>query len=178
MKKNIEIEVRSFISSKQYKELEKKLNKIAKFLKEIKEETIYLKGKKDIRIRKDNESAYLILKSGKIHEDFRDEIEIKLKKEDFKKLKKLFQELDFKIEVIWFRKRKIYDYKGVKVLLDDTKGYGKIIELEKIGITKNKEKILKDLKEKISFLGIKKITSKKEFNEKFKYFKNNWQKIL
>ena len=75
MKKNVEIEVRSFISFAEYKRLEKDLSKKAKFLQEIKDETIYLKGKKDIRIRRDNNSSYLILKSGKIHQD----LEMKLK---------------------------------------------------------------------------------------------------
>ena len=64
------------------------------------------------------------------------------------------------------------------MFLDNTKGYGKIIELEKIGTEKNKEKIYNDLKAKLLTLGIKKITPKKEFDKKFKYYKNNWQKIL
>lgn len=172
MKKNVEIEVRSFISFAEYKRLEKDLSKKAKFLQEIKDETIYLKGKKDIRIRRDNNSSYLILKSGKIHQDFRDEIEVKLKRNEFKRLKHIFKELGFKTEIIWFRKRKIYKYKGVKVFLDNTKGYGRIIELEKIGDNKNQEKILKDLKNKLLSLGIKKITSKKDFDKKFKHYKN------
>jgi predicted adenylyl cyclase CyaB len=178
MKKRIEIEVRTFISLEQYKNLEKKLKKNSRFLKEIKDETIYFRGQKDLRIRRDNESAYLILKSGKIHQDFRNEIEIKLKRRDFKPLKDLLEKLGFKIEINWFRKRKIYNFKGVKVFLDNTKGYGRIVELEKIGNEKNKEKIFNDLKSKLLSLGIKNITSKKEFDKKFKYFKKNWKKLI
>lgn len=178
MKKSIEIEIRSFISKPQYRALEKKLKKIGRFLKEIKDETIYFKGKKDLRIRKDNESSYLILKGGKIHQDFRDEIEVKLERRDFKLLENLLEKLGFNIEIMWFRKRKIYNFRGVKVFLDNTKGYGRILELEKIGDSENKEKIFNDLKSKLLSLGIKNITLKKEFNEKFKYYKKNWRKIL
>jgi len=174
--KNIEIEARSFISSNQYKNLEKKLNKVAKFKKEIEEETAYC-GKEDIWIRRDDKFSYLILKSGKIHDNFRDEIKIRLKRTDFEKLKDLFARLGFNINVMWLRKRKVYDWKGTKVFLDDTRGYGKIIELEKFGKVGEEGIIHKQLEERLKSLGIK-ITPKKVFEKKFKYYKNNWRKIL
>jgi len=174
--KNIEIEVRSFITSNQYKDLEKKLDKIARFLGKVNEETVYC-GKESIRIRRDDNSSWLILKSGKIHDDFRDELKIQFKKVDFEKLKEVFERLGFNVEVAWFRKRKIYDWQGVKVFLDDTKGYGKIIELEKIGKEDEERKIHEKLKEKLKSLGVK-ITPRKVFEKKFKYYKNNWRKIL
>lgn len=175
--KNIEIEVRSFISPAQYKKLERKLKKVAKFLKEIKEETIYF-GKENLRLRRDNNFSYLILKSGKIHDNFRNEIKIRFKRADFENLKDLFKRLGLNVNAMWFRKRKIYNWEGVKVFLDNTKGYERIIELEKIGTEKDKRKIYNDLKAKLLTLGIEKITSKEEFDKKFQYYKNNWRKIL
>jgi len=174
--KNIEIEVRSFISNIQYKNLERKLNKITKFKKEIEEETVYC-GKEGLRLRRDNNFSYLILKSGKIHDDFRNEIKIQFKRTDFEKMKELFEKLGFKTNVRWFRKRKVYDWKGTKVFLDDTRGYGKIIELEKIGKVGEERKIHKNLEGKLKLLGVK-ITPKEVFEKKFKYYKNNWRKIL
>jgi len=108
--KNIEIEVRSFISPTQYKNLKRKLNKIAKFLKEIKEETAYCglqpthhptrknhrhppATQEDLRLRRDGNFSYLILKSGKIHDNFRNEIKVKFRRNDFEKLKDLFDKL-------------------------------------------------------------------------------------
>jgi len=175
--RNIEIEVRSFISPVQYKSLERKLNRVAKSLKEIKEETVYLE-RESLRIRRDNSYSYLIFKSGKIHDNFRSEIRIRFERTDFDKLRDLFEKLGFNIDVIWFRERKVYDLKDIKVFLDKTKGYGMIVELEKFGTEQNKEKIYNDLKVKLLTLGIKKITPKKEFDKKFKYYKNNWRKIL
>ena len=174
--KNIEIEIRSFISPAQYKNLEKKLNKVSKFLKEIKEETIYC-GKENLRLRRDENSSYLIFKSGKIHDNFKDEIKIKFKRNDFENLKEIFARLGFNISIMWFRKRKVYDWRGIKVFLDDTEGYGRIIELEKFGKEKEKESIRKKLEKKLKSLGIE-ITAREEFDKKFNYYKNNWQKIL
>jgi predicted adenylyl cyclase CyaB len=176
--KNIEIEARSFITASQYKNLEAKLNKIAKFLGGINEETVYC-GEERMRIRRDDDYSWLILKSGKIHDDFRNEIKIQFKRSDFEKLKEMFKKLGFNIDVVWFRKRKVYNWRGTKVFLDDTKGYGKIIELEKIGRF-GKEEVIhihRELENKLKSLGIK-ITPKKVFEEKFKYYKNNWRKIL
>lgn len=177
--KNIEIEARSFITKGEYKRLVEKFGKEAKFLLDpINEETVYFKGAKgDLRLRKNNKEAFIIFKGGKIHDDFREEIEIKLPKKDFQKFFGLFKRMGFENEIHWFRKRRIYHWKGTKLFLDDTKGYGYIIELEKIGGTEEKEKIHKELENKLKSLGIK-ITPKNIFNEKFEYYKKNWRKIL
>lgn len=176
--KNIEIEVRSFITEGEYKKLQKKIDKEAKFLDEIQEETVYFKGAKgDLRLRRDQNQVYIIFKKGKIHDDFREEIEIKCNRNDFKKIEKLFKKLGFKEEIKWFRKRRVYRWKGTKVFLDDTKGYGFIIELEKIGKVGEERKIHQQLENKLKSLGIK-ITPKQIFDKKFEYYKCNWQKIL
>jgi len=176
--KNIEIEVRSFITRNEYKKLQKVLRKEAKFIDSIKEETVYFEAKnKDLRIRKDEKDAYLILKEGKIHDDSREEMEVRIKREDFGKIERLFKKLGYKDKIRWFRKRIIFKSGEIKVLLDDTKGYGLILELEKIGTIRKKEKVHKYLEQKIKSLGIK-ITPKEVFEKKFRYYKNNWRKIL
>jgi len=176
--KNLEVEVRSFITKEEYKRLIRKFDKEAKLLDSINEETIYLKGTKgDLRLRRNKDQAFIIFKTGKIHDDSREEIEIKFNKKDFEKIENLFLQLGFKTEVRWFRKRRIYQWGNLKVFVDNTKGYGFIIELEKTGRRGERGKIHKYLKNKLKSLGIK-ITPKKIFDEKFKYYKNNWQKIL
>lgn len=176
--RNIEIEARSFIDRTEYRNLLKKLRKKARFLDFINEETIYFKLKKgDLRLRKDKKEAFLIFKEGKIHDESREEIVISLNISDFQKARRLFQRLGYKEEIRWFRKRIVFQWSDIKVFLDDTKGYGLIIELEKIGTARNKKRIHKELENKLRNLGIR-ITSKKIFEEKFKYYKNNWQKIL
>ena len=175
--KKFEVEVRSFISNSQYKNLIKRLKKIAKFKGEINEETVYC-GSERLRVRRNDKSSYLILKSGKIHQNFRREIEIKFQIEDFEKMKELFERIGFPIKAVWLRKRKIYQWEGIKVLLDDTKGYGKIIELEKMAKENEKEKVFSELKKKLKELGIKKITPKEVFDQKFKNYLKNWRKLI
>jgi len=175
--KNIEIEVRSFITQKQYKELIKRLNKKAKFRDEIREETIYFNGSKDLRIRNNGKNAFIILKGGKIHDRWREELEVKCNSKDFRRLEKLFQKLGYKIRIKWFRKRRLYKLNGINIFLDYTKGYGYIIELEMIISNRQIKTIQRKLKDKLKSLGIK-ITPKKEFDAKFKYYKEHWKKIL
>ena len=71
----------------------------------------------------------------------------------------------------------IFRWKDVKAFLDNTKGYGLIFELEKIGTDKNKEKIHRELEEKFRYLGVK-ITPRKIFEKKFEYYSVHWRKIL
>lgn len=176
--KNIEIEVRSFITKEEYKQLKKKLDKEAKFSDSTNEETVYFRGANgDLRLRRDGNQAFIIFKKGKIHDNFREEIDIKYNRNDFKKIENLFKKLGLKEEIKWFRKRRVYQWEGTKVFLDDTKGYGFIIELEKIGRVGEERKIHKQLENKLKSLGIE-ITPKKVFNKKFKYYKKNWKKIL
>ncbi len=177
MKNRVEVEVRTLISFPEYKKLSQKLKRIAKFEKEIREETIYL-GSERLRIRKDQKACYLIFKFGKIHQDSRREIEIEFKRKDFEKLKEVFKNLGFPIIAKWKRKRKVFNWGKTKVFLDDTKGYGKIIELERITDKKNRKKVLEELKDKLQILGIKKITPKEVFDKKFKEYLKNWKKLL
>ena len=176
--KNIEVEVRSFITKKQYKSLLQKLREGAKFIGSINEETVYFSGpSKDLRLRRDDKNAFIILKEGRVHDDSREEIEIKFDRAEFKNIEELFKRLGYRDAIRWFRKRRIYKWDGVKLFLDDTKGYGMIIELEKFGKREQEKKVHKELENKLKFLGIK-ITPKQEFNRKFEYYKKNWRKIL
>ena len=111
-----------------------------------------------------------------MHADSREEIEIPLEKKQFANAEKLFLELGYKIEIKWFRKRNTFSWKNLKVMLDETKGYGFIIELEKLCSVEKKDATVKMLKTKMQELNIKE-TTKQEFNKKFEYYKNNWKKL-
>lgn len=173
---NIEVEIRSFISEEQYEKLLIFFKKEAKKFIEDYHETHYFDTKEDFRIYKTNTHTILLLKKGKIHDDTREETELKLPKEDFEKTEKLFLDLGFKIKVKWYRKRFEFDWQEIKVCLDYTKGYGYIIELEIMTNKAEKEKALSILQNKIAELKINP-TSKEEFSEKFKFYEENWQKL-
>ena len=177
MSKEIEVEIRSFISESTHKKLIKFLKKEGKFLGSENQETFYFDGPKDLRIQKNDNFSKVWLKEGKIHDDFREEVEIKLAKNDFKKIEKLFLSLGYKIKIKWFRKRNDFLWNGIMVAVDFTKGYGYIVELEKIVKVKEKVKTLELLKKKLKELGIKE-SNKVDFEKKFKYYSQNWQKLI
>ena len=173
----IEVEVRSFISKERYYELLKFFNQTATLVKEDFQETHYFDCEQDLRIQKNKFGSKIWMKKGKIHDDFREEVEIKTKPEDFDNLGKLFNNLGHGVEIKWLRDRKQFDWNGIKVCLDFTKGYGYIIELEKIGTDENKEELHKELQEKLKELNIP-LTTKEEFNAQYEYYKSNWKRLI
>ncbi len=171
--KNIEVEIRSFISKEQYEKLVDFFMNNAKLISEDYQETHYLKTNHDLRIQKNNSTAKVWLKSGKIHDEIREEIEVHFNREDFPKMQNIFNNINILPEIKWFRDRKQFEWKNIIVSLDYTKGYGYIIELEKMCNEKEKEKALSELKEKIKQLKIP-ITKKEEFDKKYNHYKQNW----
>jgi len=173
----IEVEIRSFISKKQYEHLISHFKQHAKFLGEDHQETIYYDAPVDVRIQKNDTYAKVWLKKGKIHEDAREEIEIKVGKEDFDKLHQLFSSLGYAVAIKWLRTRNTFLWNDVTVTIDDTAGYGCIIELEKLSTPEETEETLKQLQYRFAELRIP-ITPKEEFEKKFLWYKGHWREIV
>lgn len=173
---NIEVEIRSFIDDKKYQELLNFFKKNAKHIKSDYQETYYFDSDNDLRIQKGNKRSKIWLKDGKIHDEARKELEIIITNSDFKKAEELFITLGYNIEIKWFRKREQYKWDNIKVCVDDTKGYGKIIELEIMSSEKEIAKNKKILTKKIKELGIA-LSKKEEFTEKYSYYKSNWKRL-
>lgn len=171
------MEIRSLITKEQYEELLDLFKKNAKLEKEDYQETYYYDSLQDLRIQKNNFFSKIWMKLGKLHDEAREEIEIKAPKEDFEKLEKIFSSLGFEVRVKWFRKRKEFNWGDIKVCLDYTKGYGYIIELEKIAEESEKIEIAEMLKKKMSGLGIN-ITPKEDFDKKYQDYKQNWKELI
>jgi len=174
---NIEVEIRSFISKEKFNDLLDFFKKNASLIKEDYQETFYFDCDQDLRIQRNNFFSKICLKKGNIHDNYREEIEIKFDRDEFEKLEKLFLSLGYNVEIKWFRKRFEFKWDDIKVCLDYTKGYGYIIELEKICSENKKELEFEKLKQKLKSLGIE-ITPKEEFNKKFLYYKKNWRSLV
>ncbi len=102
---------------------------------------------------------------------------MKFKRDEFGKIKDLFSSLGYKIQIKWIRKRSTFLWDDVTVCLDYTKGYGYIIELEKLTTASNSKKEYLALRKKLKSLDVK-ITPKKEFEEKFRHYKKNWKNLI
>ncbi len=172
----IEVEVRSFISEEEHERLLSVMEREAEFLGKDKQTTYYLSGKQDLRIQKGSSHAKVWMKGGKIHDRYRQEVEVRFKREDFDKMVEIFGVLGHEVCVKWFRNRKMFNWDGVLVMLDHSRGYGRIIELEKMAQHKDKEKTYGMLKSKLESLGVD-ITPRSEFEKRFKDYVENWKKL-
>lgn len=173
----IEVEARSFVSEEKYEELVNHFKRNAKYLGEDEQITVYFSGEKDLRTRLTNKDARIIVKEGRIHDKGREELEVVLPRKDFDKINKILESLGFKIKVKWFRKRQVFKWDDIKLYLDFTKGYGHIIELEKLCDEGEKQKTHDYLIKKLESLGLP-LTPKKDFTKRFKYYVKNWRRLV
>ena len=102
---NIEVEIRSFISKEEYDRLLDFFKEKSKLIKKDNQESFYFDSEQDLRIQKNDFYSKIWLKKGKLHDKYREEIEIKFNKEDFNKIEDLFIALGYKIEIKWIRKK-------------------------------------------------------------------------
>ena len=174
--KNIECEIRSFIAPEKYRELFKFFSEKCDISEKDTQTTYYFDAPEDLRIQLNNNFSKIWLKKGKIHDEHREEIEIRGDKQDFEKMEKLFLTLGYNISIKWFRERYAFKWGDIDLALDYTRGYGYIIELEKMSDEEHKMETTDYLKSKLEELGIP-LTPKEEFNDKYKYYKENWQKL-
>lgn len=174
---NIEVEIRSFISPKKYQELLSFFHKEGKFVSEDDQETYYFDAQQDLRIQRNKMHSKIWLKKGKLHDEQREELEIQFDKNDFEMLERLFLTLGYSTNIKWFRKRHTFRWQDITVMLDYTRGYGYIIELEKMSSEEGKADAVRLLKEKLQMLNIL-LTSKEEFDAKYKHYKENWRKLI
>ncbi|MGY4884504.1 MAG: CYTH domain-containing protein [Nanobdellota archaeon] len=175
--KNIEVEIRSFITREQYEELLKFFSENAEFIDQDYQETFYFDENSNLRIQRNNSGAKLWHKSGNVHDEFMEEIEIPIKRDDFEMLEKFLNKLGHTVKIKWLRKRNQFDWNGIKVCVDYTKSYAYILELEKMSSEDNKERVLNELKEKLKELKIA-LTPKNEFEKKYNYYKKNWRRLI
>jgi len=173
---DIEVELRAFLTKEQYDDFLDYFNVHGEFVNEDYQETFYFDCPEDLRIQKNKFYAKVWLKKGKLHDDHREEIEIKFSKEDFDKMEKLFLSVGFNTQIQWFRTRHTFKWQDLHVMIDDTKGYGYIIELEKMSTQENKEQALQALRQKFEELKIP-VTPKEEFDKKFQHYKEHWKEL-
>lgn len=174
--KNIECEIRSFITPEKYRELLNFFSDQCGASEKDVQTTYYFGAPEDLRIQLNNNFSKIWLKKGKIHDEHREEIEIRGEKQDFEKMEKLFLALGYDIAIKWFRERRAFKWDDIDVALDYTRGYGYIVELEKMSDEEHKVEITDYLKSKLGELGVP-LTPKEEFDEKYKHYKENWREL-
>ena len=145
-------------------------------VKEDHQVTHYFDAPKDLRIQKNSFGAKIWLKEGQIHDDARREIEIRFAEKDFEKMEALLTSLGYPMKVKWTRHRLQYDWFGVKACLDQTRGYGCILELEMLTDEPGKSGALLELKNRLATLDVVE-TPKEVFENRYRDYMARWQEL-
>lgn len=175
--KNIEVELRSFMSKVQYAKLLVYFRRVADYLGRDEQVTYYFSGPRDLRIQKNLKGAKIWLKDGKLHDVHREETEVWVGRDDFEKLEQIFTALGFAVTIKWFRTRHEFNWRGVRVSLDCTRGYGYIIELEKMTVPEKRKEAAELLTKRFDELGIP-VSPREEFEKQFAYYKKHWRELI
>lgn len=175
---DIECEIRTFVTDAQYGGLLAALERDA-VGGEDEQVTYYFEGNgdPDLRIQRNARGAKIWMKEGAMHDEARREIEIPCDGADFGKLEALFLALGYRVSIKWFRKRRTFRLGDIVATLDDTRGYGKILELERLCAASEREAALEGLKRKLEELGLAQ-TPKEEFDRRYKEYKAGWREAL
>lgn len=175
-----EIEYKFVLTQKSKKQLEQflKCNK-TKLISQGSQDNWYYRapGKNDLRIRRTDKEAYLILKKGWMHDSNRDEVEIRVDRKDFLRLDEILRSLGFEYDTKWYRKRKEYKYKKFNITIDFNAGYGWIAEIELMVNSGNEDKAKKAILALAKEIGIEP-ASKVLFDKMYHYYKKNWQHYI
>lgn len=175
---NVECELRALITPEQYEALAERFARIAMVGSADEQVTYYFEGNgdPDLRIQKHAYGAKIWLKKGKLHDEAREEIEVECRREDFETLERLFEALGYRVSIKWFRLRRNFQWDGISVMLDHTKGYGHILEMEKLCAPDERENALKELRAKFEEIGVP-ITPKEEFDRRYARYRERWKEL-
>lgn len=176
---DIECEVRTFLTEEEYAALFEKLKRVAMYGGEDEQVTYYFTGNgdPDLRIQRSRLHSKIWLKKGALHDEAREEIELECRREDFGTLQRLLEALGYAVSIKWFRTRRLFKLDGVSVMLDDTKGYGRVLELEKVCLPDQRDATLKALKAAMKELGFEP-SPREEFERRYAYYKEHWRELV
>jgi predicted adenylyl cyclase CyaB len=126
----IEVELKCFIDEKTYDRLKDHFKAHAELLENTRQITHYLEGDVDTRVQISTEGGKVCQKLGKIHDHARSEIDVLMSQDDANSMLQIFQNMGYGIKISWFRHRLLFGQEEITMALDDTVGYGKILEVE------------------------------------------------
>jgi predicted adenylyl cyclase CyaB len=170
----IEVETRAFISESRYKALLDLFGEEGESIGKDHQVTYYFDCEHDLRIQKNDRFSKIWMKKGRMHDEQREEIEVRTERDRFDALERIFTALGYGIDIKWFRDRHRFMWQGLKVCVDYTKGYGYIVEFERMADEGSKDEALRYIRRKMEELGIEE-TPKEVFREKYEFYRKNWK---
>jgi predicted adenylyl cyclase CyaB len=169
----IEVELRTFVSAEQFEELRRFLSSQGRQLEHVRQITHYLDHPVDTRIQLSTEDGRLWQKLGKMHDKARQELEVTMPKQNAETILGIFRNLGFAVKVTWYRERRAYRINEITVSLDDTIGYGRILEAEILCADEEADSSYIRLKSFFRTLGLTP-SDGKEFDQAFAVYLETW----
>ncbi len=177
MVKNIEVEVRALLSDAEYRRVKAFLRKHAKYLGSHRDQNTYFDREGRLRISVEPHGAFLKYKSGRIHAKAREELFVPIRRRDIKKAEVLFERLGFPVVVRWSRYREKFSWRGTTLTLDNTRGYGRMIDIEMMATPKTTAKTYRKLQDLMAALGIKPTPAAK-IKRHYRWYLRSWRKFF
>lgn len=174
--KTIDCEVRTLLTAEQFQSMKDFFAANAELKNEDTQETRYFAGEHDLRIQKTQHRAKIWLKEAGAFSD-RNEIAINVSPTKFDAFAELFSTLGYETAIIWVRHRKTYLWEGINVSIDDTKGFGQVLELKKSCDEEWRLETMEVLRTRLTKLGLKP-TPKPQLAERFGVYRANWKELL
>ena len=118
--------------------LERRISALAEFVVEKVEDDVYFnhpcrnfaETDEALRIRRDSDGVTLTYKGSKIDPETKTRDEVKLKIDDFEKMKEILTKLGFRVSGRVVKKRRIYRDDEVTICIDWLEGLGNFVEIE------------------------------------------------
>jgi predicted adenylyl cyclase CyaB len=172
-----EVELKFLLSSKDKTALQNFLQaQNAQLVKrEIQENWYYAtQGDTDLRIRRTDTKAFLILKKGWMHNENREEVEVEVKREAFELLDTILRSLGYDYDTKWYRERTEYILDNFTITLDFNAGYGWVAEIEQVVPAGKEDQAREAIVQLARRIGLKP-TPKEIFDKMYQHYKKNWQ---
>lgn len=176
MMATIEVELRSYIAEDKYDDLLRFFKSQCRMFTSDDQVTYYFDAPIDIRLQRNLHGSKIWMKKGKMHSSSREEVEVHFSRDDFDSLEKMFLMLGYPVKVKWYRKRHIFVWKGFEVCLDDNRGFGRVLEIEKKTESSGKAVALREIEKAFEELGVA-VTPQEEQAKRYAHYVKNWKKL-
>ena len=170
----MEVELRAFIDANQYGDLLQRLRREGVETEHTRQITHYLETEVDTRIQFSTTGGRVWQKLGRMHDTARKELEVITSTADAKVLLQIFLNLGYDIKVTWYRERRTFRVSELQVMLDDTVGYGQIIEVEVLSEESAVEANRQRLRDYLTVLGIEP-TCREIFDNAYSEYLRSWR---
>jgi len=176
-RKTIEVEVRALLTEAEYRRVKTFLRKHAKYLGAHRDQNAYFDREGRLRISVEPYSAFLKYKGGRIHAKAREEVLIQIRKRDIKSAEALFLRLGFPVTVRWLRHRDKFLWRDATITLDNTKGYGRMIDVEAMAAPRQTRQTYEKLRKLMAGLGLRP-TPKEKLTRHYRSYLANWRRLV